>query len=43
MSYIEGLEYSEIAATLKKSEGNIRVIIHRALKQMRDILGKVKE
>ena len=43
MSYIEGLEYSEIAATLKKSEGNVRVIIHRALKQMRDILGKVNE
>ncbi|MFC1955456.1 RNA polymerase sigma factor [Chloroflexota bacterium] len=40
MSFIEGLEYSEIAAALNKSEGNIRVIVHRALKRMREILGK---
>ena len=39
MSFIEGFKYSEIAATLKKSEGNIRVIVHRALKKMREILG----
>ncbi|UCD10186.1 MAG: RNA polymerase sigma factor [Dehalococcoidales bacterium] len=38
MSLIEGFKYSEIAATLDKSEGNIRVIIHRALKKMREIL-----
>jgi RNA polymerase sigma-70 factor, ECF subfamily len=40
MSFIEGFEYSEIAATLNKTEGNIRVIIHRGLKKMREILGK---
>jgi RNA polymerase sigma-70 factor (ECF subfamily) len=40
MSFIEGLEYSEIAAALNKTEGNIRVIVHRALKKMREILGR---
>ena len=40
MSFIEGFPYSEIAATLNKSEGNIRVIVHRALKKMREIMGK---
>jgi len=40
MSFIEGLEYNEIAAALNKSEGNIRVIVHRALKKMREIMDK---
>ena len=40
MSFIEGFPYCEIAATLNKSEGNIRVIVYRALKKMREILGK---
>lgn len=40
MNFIEGFEYGEIASALNKSEGNIRVIIHRALKRMRDILDK---
>jgi RNA polymerase sigma-70 factor (ECF subfamily) len=40
MSFIEGFEYNEIAAILNKSEGNIRVIVHRALKRMREILDK---
>jgi RNA polymerase sigma-70 factor, ECF subfamily len=38
MSFIEGFGYNEIAAALNKSEGNIRVIVHRALKRMREIL-----
>ena len=38
MSFIEGFKYSEIAATLNKSEGNIRVIVYRAVKKMREIL-----
>lgn len=42
MSFIEGFEYSEIAAVLHKSEGNIRVIIHRALKKMHEIMSKAK-
>ena len=40
MSFIEGFGYNEIAAALNKSEGNIRVIVHRALKRMREILDK---
>ena len=40
LGFIEGFQYSEIAATLNKSEGNIRVIIHRALKKMREIMGE---
>ena len=40
MSFIEGFEYREIAAALNKTEGNIRVIVHRALKKMREILGR---
>lgn len=40
MSFIEDFEYNEIAAALNKTEGNIRVIVHRALKRMREILGK---
>jgi len=39
MSFIDGFEYSEIAAALNKTEGNIRVIIHRALKKLRETLG----
>ncbi len=42
MSFIEGFEYSEIAAALNKTEGNIRVILHRGLKKMREILGKAE-
>lgn len=40
MSFIEGFEYGEIAATLHKTEGNIRVLIHRALKKMHEIMGR---
>ncbi len=42
MSFIEGFEYSEIAASLNKTEGNIRVKLHRGLKKMREILGKAE-
>ena len=38
MSFIEGFSYSEIATAIGKKEGNIRVIVHRALKRMRQIL-----
>jgi RNA polymerase sigma-70 factor (ECF subfamily) len=40
MNFIEGFDYSEIAAALNKTEGNIRVLVHRALKRMREILPK---
>ena len=39
LCFIEGFSYREAAATLNKSEGNIRVIVHRALKKMWNILG----
>jgi len=38
MSFIEGFSYTEIASALGKKEGNIRVIMHRALKKMRQML-----
>jgi RNA polymerase sigma-70 factor, ECF subfamily len=43
MTFIEGYGYPEVAAALNKSEGNIRVMVHRALKQMQQILDKEKE
>ena len=36
---VEGLDHKEVAAVMGKSEGNVRVIVHRALKRMREILG----
>lgn len=39
MSFIEGFTYSEIASVLRKKEGNIRVILHRGLKKMRQLMG----
>ena len=38
MRFIEGFEFKEIATLLKKKEGNIRVILHRALVKLRNIL-----
>jgi len=43
MSFIEGFPCAEIAASLGKTEGAIRVIQHRALKKMRHILGEEKD
>jgi len=43
LSFIEGFEYSEIALALNKSEGNIRVMIHRALRKMREYLNKAQD
>jgi RNA polymerase sigma-70 factor, ECF subfamily len=43
LRFIEGLEYSEIASLLKKSEGNVRVILHRALVKLRKIAAKEEE
>jgi RNA polymerase sigma-70 factor (ECF subfamily) len=37
---VEGFEFSEIACLLNKKEGNVRVILHRALVKLRDILEK---
>ena len=38
MSFIEGFSYAESASSLGKKEGNVRVILHRALRKMRQIL-----
>jgi RNA polymerase sigma-70 factor (ECF subfamily) len=42
MRFIEDFSYPEIAASLGKSEGAVRVIQHRALVRLRKILEKVK-
>ena len=43
MRYIDGLEYSEIAQALSKSEGAVRVILHRSLLALRGIMGAEAE
>jgi len=40
---IEGFQFKEIASLLGKSEGAIRVILHRALVKLRQILEKKKD
>jgi len=37
---MEGFEFAEIASLLKKKEGNVRVILHRALVKLHNILEK---
>jgi len=39
MRYIEGFSFSEIAKSLNKSNGAVRVVLHRALNDLRNILG----
>ena len=38
LRFVENFDYSAIAAVLGKSEGNVRVIQHRALKELRRLL-----
>jgi len=38
LRFIEGFEFAEIASVMKKKEGNVRVILHRALAKLRDVL-----
>ena len=40
LRFMEGFEFGEIASLLRKKEGNIRVILHRALVKLRNILEK---
>ncbi|MFC1950693.1 RNA polymerase sigma factor, partial [Chloroflexota bacterium] len=42
MRFVEDFSYTEIAAALGKSEGAIRVILHRGLAKLKTILGKDK-
>lgn len=34
--WVEGLSYRQIAETLETSEGNVRVLMHRAIKRLRE-------
>jgi len=43
MRFMEGFEFAEIASVLNKKEGNVRVILHRALARLRTILEKERE
>jgi len=43
LRFIEGFEFAEIASVLKKKEGNVRVILHRALVKLRSILEEDKK
>jgi RNA polymerase sigma-70 factor (ECF subfamily) len=38
LRFMEGFEFAEIAFLMKKKEGNVRVILHRALVKLRNIL-----
>jgi RNA polymerase sigma-70 factor (ECF subfamily) len=40
LRFMEGFEFSEIASLMGKKEGNVRVILHRALVKLRNILEK---
>jgi RNA polymerase sigma-70 factor (ECF subfamily) len=41
LRYLEGYSTKEIARILKKSEGAVRVMIHRALKELREEMEKL--
>ena len=43
LRFMEGFQFSEIASVLGKKEGNVRVILHRALVKLRSILEKDKK
>ena len=43
LRFVEGFEFSEIASVLNKKEGNVRVILHRALVKLRNILENDKK
>jgi RNA polymerase sigma-70 factor (ECF subfamily) len=43
LRFMEGFQFSEIASVLSKKEGNVRVILHRALVKLRSILEKDKK
>ena len=43
LRFMEGFEFAEIASLLKKKEGNVRVILHRALVKLRNILERERK
>ncbi|PIR50136.1 hypothetical protein COU79_01110, partial [Candidatus Peregrinibacteria bacterium CG10_big_fil_rev_8_21_14_0_10_54_7] len=38
LSFMSGLDHAEIARTLKTREGSVRIVKHRALKKLGDLL-----
>lgn len=40
LKLVEELDYAEISKITGKQEGNIRVLVHRAIKQLRDKLNE---
>jgi DNA-directed RNA polymerase specialized sigma24 family protein len=40
LAYVEGMKHSEIAAIIGKSPAATRVILHRAMKELRKILNQ---
>jgi RNA polymerase sigma-70 factor, ECF subfamily len=40
LKYIEEFSITEIAEVLEKSKGNVRVLLHRAMKALKDIAGE---
>jgi len=43
LRFMEGFEFAEIASLMDKKEGNIRVILHRSLIKLRNILEKERK
>jgi len=43
LRFMEGFEFAEIAALMDKKEGNVTVILHRALVKLRSILEKERK
>jgi RNA polymerase sigma-70 factor, ECF subfamily len=43
MHFIEGFEYSEIAVSMKKSEGAVRVIQYRALSDLKKLIDRANK
>ncbi|MFN7160937.1 MAG: RNA polymerase sigma factor [Candidatus Gracilibacteria bacterium] len=42
MKYLEDLSYTEISKILKIKEGNIRIIVHRSLKRLQEIIDELR-
>lgn len=42
LKFLEDLSYTEIATILKIKEGNIRIIVHRSLKRLQEIIAELR-
>ncbi len=43
MRFISEMSYEEVAKAMNKTEGAVRVLQYRALKDLKDILGKANK